>query len=444
MSPSHLPTWPPPSSPQYSLPGPQVEPKASFWTDCRVPCVVSINNILHGTTQLSGTWTMPPYPTAPVSDAELAELHELAALRDVPGALISTDPARPRRPISPFLQMRPQPLGAVFNRERARDCSDRCNDRCADRCGDTPDDVPVIQTGRELARYFESETPGLAHRHALNYLLPLTNWSPPRQALVWMALDVAIYSALTAAWYFKWRGDPAVGFRPRPIEADYTLSVLFNRIGDCDGDADGPLRRCPSPSPGTPRHPAYPSGHSTYSAAASEICAYFFPDMTAEFRDLADNIGTARLWAGIHWRSDHTRGQELGHRVARLLIAQLHAGCVTAPAGCCDVPDPNPCPRIQTKMDLDTDAVAARQAGTSHRAGTGPAATTAAKQQSGSANLPDSATLEQAAGPQEGTPPIMSHQDEQAQAHGPQEGAPVSHSDTAQRERAEGPQEGAR
>lgn len=29
-------------------------------------------------------------------------------------------------------------------------------------------------------------------------------------------------------------------------------------------------------SPGTPRHPSYPSGHSTYSAAASAILRYFF------------------------------------------------------------------------------------------------------------------------------------------------------------------------
>jgi hypothetical protein len=78
-----------------------------------------------------------------------------------------------------------------------------------------------------------------------------------------------------------------------------------------------------SKTPGTPRHPAYPSGHSTYSAAASEILAYFFPQHRNQLERLADNIGVARLWAGVHWRSDHTFGQRLGRFVARLIIQQL-------------------------------------------------------------------------------------------------------------------------
>ena len=52
-------------------------------------------------------------------------------------------------------------------------------------------------------------------------------------------------------------------------------------------------------SPGTPRHPAYPSGHSTYSGAASEILSFFFPDYRADLDRLADNIGIARPDATI-------------------------------------------------------------------------------------------------------------------------------------------------
>lgn len=72
---------------------------------------------------------------------------------------------------------------------------------------------PVIRTGRELARYFEEETPGLAHRLALTQLLSQQMWSPPRQALAWAALDITIYSALLAAWHYKWAahiGGPSV------------------------------------------------------------------------------------------------------------------------------------------------------------------------------------------------------------------------------------------
>src|SRR5829696_8521656 len=75
----------------------------------------------------------------------------------------------------------------------------------------------IIRTGRGMARAVESETPGLFHRHALNYLIGTRSWSPPRQALVWAALDVALASALQAAWYYKWV-NPRTRYRERPAE----------------------------------------------------------------------------------------------------------------------------------------------------------------------------------------------------------------------------------
>ena len=77
------------------------------------------------------------------------------------------------------------------------------------------------------------------------------------------------------------------------------------------------------PTPGTPRHPAYPSGHSTYSAAAAFTLIAFFPQYAEDLLRLADNTGVARLWAGVHWRSDHPFGQLVGRAVAKLIINQL-------------------------------------------------------------------------------------------------------------------------
>lgn len=95
---------------------------------------------------------------------------------------------------------------------------------------------------------------------------------------------------------------------------------------------------------GTPRHPAYPSGHSTYAGAASELLKFFFGttpvfagaqpsrgtgnapppnNVGKELDNMADNIGLGRMWAGIHWRSDHEAGLELGRTVARLVLRQL-------------------------------------------------------------------------------------------------------------------------
>lgn len=275
--------------------------------------MISINNLIQITDNPEHPDYFPAYDPANTAD-EIAELLALAALRDDPQALVSSESGRERRKISAFLQLRPQPFGAVYNTER---------------------DVrePVIRTGRELARWFENETPGLGHRHALNFLLPQTGWSPPRQARVWMALDVAIYSAMLAAWHYKWQTDrDDVRYRPRPIEANYRVNVLFNTAVGNTGARDGQLRLVPDPSPGTPRHPAYPSGHSIVGGAASEILSYFFPDYTAEFDDLADNAGMARLWAGIHYRSDHEAGVKLGRTIARLVIEQLQADGSMPPA----------------------------------------------------------------------------------------------------------------
>lgn len=348
-----------------------------------------------------------PYPSEAETEEEIRELLALAALRDDPGALVSNTLGRERRKISGFLQLRPQPIGAVFNTER-------------------PDSEPVIQTGRELARWFESETPGLGHRHALNYLLRDANWSPPRQAYVWMALDIAIYSTMLAAWHYKWRSQrDQIRYRPRPIEVDYRINELFNKEVNSTGARDGRRRLFPDPSPGTPRHPSYPSGHSTVAGAASEILSYFFPDYTAEFDDLADNAGMARLWAGIHYRSDHVQGVKLGRAVAQLIIKQLQDGVVPPPMTPGVVPNFEMLP--PTKEELDVTPI--DELDVSRRNGhLRTVSTVAYREQARSAN--------------EGAAPSGSTADTAAQAKSPQEGAGLDGSSSEDSSQARGPQEG--
>ncbi len=325
---------------EYELIGPQVEPGASYWNDCPVPCPVSHDELIAITDDAQNSCYFPSYPTDPaVVQAEFEELQMLEGLRKDPTAIASTDPDRPRCEISAFLQLRPPPLGAVTNSARG-------------------DAFPVVSTGAELARYFENETPGLAHRQALNYLIRNTNWSPPQQALVWAALDVAIYSAMCAAWYYKWLSPRAdVSRRERPIEyatdSGLPLDVLYDRAVNSTGSGSNGLRPKPLPSPGTPRHPAYPSGHSTYSGAASEMLSFFFPDYRREFDRLADNAGMARLWAGIHWRSDHVEGMKLGRCVACLIIEQLrNSGIPLVPAG---PPDDTQAPPSRDAIQAEAD-----------------------------------------------------------------------------------------
>jgi membrane-associated phospholipid phosphatase len=328
---------------QYQLQGPQVEPAAGLWQYCAKLCIVPIERLTALTDDPKDPHFFPPYPTDDKTiKEEFAELVELAEKRDDPCFLAEQTPCpkttdvcefsgrelpreRCRRPISKLWNFCPYPPGAVLvNRFPGEQ---------------------VIRTGRGLARAVESETPGLYHRHVADFLMRTRNWSPPRQALVWAALDVAVASALQAAWYYKWvaagREKKKIGctaFRERPYE--YAKRIpnglnKFNVLFDHPDEFNPVPMQCPQPSPGTPRHPAYPSGHSTYSAAASEILKFFFgaeetPAMIGnettladEFDNLADNIGLGRMWAGVHWRSDHTAGQRLGRTVACLVLSQL-------------------------------------------------------------------------------------------------------------------------
>lgn len=354
-----------PAKAPYALLGPQVGPAAAFWLHGNtLPHVVPLDKVLDQFRDKDGEFKEDVF--YPVDDAtiklELDELQLLAHNRDTP--LLPNLPSKLKHlvPFSEFLNLQSPPFGAIFDTTGTQWAVNFVNDQ-EERIQREP---TVINMGGELARMFELETPGLYHQHLLNWLLfKRTDISPPRHARVGMALNVALYSALSAAWWFKWAAPEGIAFRLRPYEYDRNqdFAVLYDKVVPDKGKDDydnigrsiqGTPRTCPCPSPGTPRHPAYPSGHSTYSAAASRILEYFFspntlalsdadlfkneptgPDrfkkteyLAAQFRKLAHNIGESRIWGGIHWRSDHRFGQRVGHAVADTIIEQLRKDCV--------------------------------------------------------------------------------------------------------------------
>jgi len=73
---------------------------------------------------------------------------------------------------------------------------------------------------------------------------------------------------------------------------------------------------------GTPNFPAYTSGHSTFSAAASEVLAHFFPSDAAKFRKWADEAAMSRIYGGIHYRFDAEEGLAQGRAVAAFTVAK--------------------------------------------------------------------------------------------------------------------------
>lgn len=71
---------------------------------------------------------------------------------------------------------------------------------------------------------------------------------------------------------------------------------------------------------GTPNFPSYTSGHSVFSAAASEVLAYIFPDKAALVRGWAEEAAISRVYGGIHWTFDATVGTDQGREVAKFTV----------------------------------------------------------------------------------------------------------------------------
>jgi hypothetical protein len=118
-------------------------------------------------------------------------------------------------------------------------------------------------------------------------------------ARVFALLNVAMSDTGIAAWdakYAYWSARPENAIRDLGLDRTWT------------------------PFLATPPFPAYVSAHSAYSAAASEVLAYVFPRDAGAFRAKAEEAGVSRLWGGIHYRSDHTAGLELGRKVATLVL----------------------------------------------------------------------------------------------------------------------------
>jgi membrane-associated phospholipid phosphatase len=69
-----------------------------------------------------------------------------------------------------------------------------------------------------------------------------------------------------------------------------------------------------------PPFPSYPSNHSTFSAARSEMLAYLFPTRAAFIRAVGKEAGDSRIWAGIHFPMDNVAGMELGKSVANVFV----------------------------------------------------------------------------------------------------------------------------
>src|SRR5262245_27501407 len=104
------------------------------------------------------------------------------------------------------------------------------------------------------------------------------------------------------------------------------------------GDTDGNDETVGDPNwvpllPATPNHPEYPSAHSCITPAGGRVIARFLgkskidftvPSLTglgdrffARPKDLTSEVGNARIWGGIHYRSAVQDGITIGNKVVK-------------------------------------------------------------------------------------------------------------------------------
>ena len=106
--------------------------------------------------------------------------------------------------------------------------------------------------------------------------------------------------------------------------------------GDSDGNPNTAGDPTWAPFIVTPCFPSYPSNHGSAANAAAEVMKRIYgeaghsitltnptvPNIVlryTSFRQITDDISDARVYGGIHFRTDHDAGEVLGKAVGRTL-----------------------------------------------------------------------------------------------------------------------------
>jgi hypothetical protein len=155
----------------------------------------------------------------------------------------------------------------------------------------TRDQVAIAQKWNDGAGTYTP--PGHWNAIASDYVRT-ADMSEVRAARVFAILNMALHDAAVACWGTKFQY-----FNPRPGQLDPLIKTVI----------------------GLPNFPAYPSGHSTFSAAGAAVLSYFFPSGRTSFAAMADEAGMSRVYGGIHYLTDVDKGKEHGQRIGSAVVA---------------------------------------------------------------------------------------------------------------------------
>jgi len=158
--------------------------------------------------------------------------------------------------------------------------------------------LPRINDGEGLVLFFEQRWTASLYRSIFNSQLKRLAIPAESIAAVQIYFDQLIRAAMHLLQFYEDRMQQ-LGLtieRRRPTELDPVL-VPRMEAGIC-----GPVARC-----------------SVLAGAASEFAAHLFPQQREDWEDLADNVGMARLWGSVHFRSEHVYGLRLGRALTQRL-----------------------------------------------------------------------------------------------------------------------------
>jgi membrane-associated phospholipid phosphatase len=119
---------------------------------------------------------------------------------------------------------------------------------------------------------------------------------PPAAAFVLAAMNIAMHDACIACWDAKF-----AYWQIRPSQLDPELKTVVP----------------------PPNHPSYPAAHGCLSTAAAVVLARLFPGDAETLLAIGKEAADARMYAGIHYRSDIDAGQALGRAVAERVLASV-------------------------------------------------------------------------------------------------------------------------
>jgi hypothetical protein len=151
-------------------------------------------------------------------------------------------------------------------------------------------------------------------------------------ALVYLAAADSSIACWEAKYYYNfWRPQPAI------------------QRGTEDGNDSTTVDPTWTPLFSTPRHPEYPSGHTTNSTAIATVLQQAFGDDPSvpiastitgitrswdTFDEGLDEVIDARVYSGIHFRTADVIGSRLGRKVAHFVLRQTLRPCRGRGARC--------------------------------------------------------------------------------------------------------------